>query len=112
MIIRNYFLTVSFFYYLVEMTNEQRYLTGKLIELVDGSKLFLYNGYTYHKRNWTKKVGAWRWKCSCMKCRSFLCLDEQMTIFQSHIDHNHEPATLYMTKTGKYVKLRDVAKSE
>lgn len=81
-------------------------LTYELIPSGKGRHLIMLKKYTFSQ---TTKSSRY-WSCSKkarLQCTARFKLDEGHNIISYHLEHNHEPPSLYRTSDGRYIKLEN-----
>lgn len=80
----------------------------KMIELVNGRRLLMVNGYSFHRHKRSSSQ-AFRWCCSSYKkkCPAYVIMTNDNTcITRSLLDHtNHEVPMYNDLPNGKWIRL-------
>lgn len=78
--------------------------TAKLITLISGKKLVMFEKHTYYNMG-PLKNGRYKWICTEGRCKAYLVIDANLTIEKRVNSHKHNEPRYMITIKGKYLKL-------
>lgn len=82
------------------------FFTGYAYKIIDLNrrKMILYKNYTFSQHT-QKSNNFYCSKRTTLSCKAKINLDKTWNIRQVVSEHNHPPPVLYLTPSGKYVKV-------